>query len=69
MEFELKANPVGQVVMPAALRKTWGGEYKLIPNRKAGAIYPKNSDPREIKASLEVIIHDLENLIKEQEKQ
>lgn len=65
MEFDLKANPVtGQMVMPAIIRRAWGTEYKLAPNRQAGAIYPKGADPRAVKASLQVIIQELENLIK-----
>ena len=68
MEFELKANPAsGQMVMPAIIRRAWGCEYKLAPNRRAGAIYPKDADPRAVKASLQVIIQELENLIQMEE--
>ena len=67
VEFDLKANQVGQMVMPAFIRKVWGNKYKLLPNQEAGAIYPRDTDPRKVKASLEVIIKDLENRITENE--
>lgn len=66
MEFDLKANQVGQTVIPASIRKVWGQRYTLLPNREAGAIYPSGTDPRKVKASLEVIIKDLENLINDE---
>jgi len=67
MKIELKTNGVGQVYFPKFLRKAWGEEYDIIPNDKGGCIYPKGTDPKKVKASLEVIIKDLENRITENE--
>ncbi len=54
------------MVMPVPIRKVWGDRYKLLPNQEAGAIYPKGTDPKKVKALLEVIIKDLENRINDE---
>jgi len=64
MEYTLKANQVGQMVMPAHVRKAWGDTYKMLPNSKGGAIYPIDAEPEEIIDSLKVVIQDLQNQIK-----
>ncbi len=65
MKVELKANHVGQMVMPAHIRKVSRNECELLPNTKAGVIYPIGTDPRQVLRSIEVVVHDLRNQLNE----
>ena len=59
-EFELKTGPQGHVYFPKKVREFFGNKMKLVPNAKAGAIFPQDADPNDVIASLRVIIQDLE---------
>lgn len=58
-EFELKTGPQGHVYFPKKIREFFGDRMKLVPNAKAGVIFPKDANPKDVVASLEVIIQDL----------
>lgn len=64
MRIILRANQVGQMVMPAHVRKVWGNEYELLPNSMGGAIYPKGTNPKDVVASFKVVIQDLQNEVR-----
>ena len=59
MEFKIKAGPQGHFYFPKIIRETLGTELKLVPNSKAGVIFPKDADLKEVILSLQVILQDL----------
>ena len=59
MEFKIKAGPQGHFYFPKVIRETLGTELKLVPNAKAGVIFPKDANLKEVILSLEVILQDL----------
>ncbi len=59
MEFELKTGPQGHVYFPKTIRRVLGDKMKLLPNSDATVIFPENTEPEAVIASLEVIISDL----------
>lgn len=59
MEFELKTGPQGHVYFPKNIRRIFGDRLKLLPNSDAAVIFPENTDPEIVIASLQVIISDL----------
>jgi len=59
MEYEIKAGPQGHFYFPKKIRELWGTEIKILPNAKAGAVYPKDADLKQVIRNLEVIIADL----------
>ena len=65
MEFNLKTGPQGHVYFPKKIREYFGEKMKLVPNARAGVIFPENADPKQVIASLEVIIQDLKLRVKE----
>lgn len=65
MEYEIKAGPQGHFYLPKRIREALGTELKLVPIAKAGALYPKDADLRQVICSLKIIIEDLELRIEE----
>jgi len=59
MEFELKTGPQGHVYFPKNIRRVLGDKMTLLPNSDAAVIFPENTEPEVVIASLEVIISDL----------
>ena len=59
MEFELKTGSQGQVYFPKTIRKVLGSKMTLLPNSDAAVIFPENTEPEDVIASLQVIISDL----------
>lgn len=59
MEFELKTGPQGHIYLPKKIRETFGEKLKFVPNAHAAAIFPVDTDPQSVIASLELIIEDL----------
>jgi hypothetical protein len=59
MEFELKTGPQGHVYLPKNIRKVFGPKLKLLPNSNAAVLFPENTTPEAVIASLQVIISDL----------
>jgi len=59
MEFKIKAGPQGHYYFPKIVRETLGTELKLVPNAKAGVIFPKDATLKEVILSLQVILQDL----------
>lgn len=65
MEIDLVTNPMGQIYLPKNIRAHWGTKYTMLPNERAGVIYPRGTSPNTVIKSLEVIIHALKNRIDE----
>jgi len=59
VKYRLKANPQGQFYFPKEVREELGHELILIPNSRAGVIFPKDATFDEVLESLRVIIEDL----------
>ena len=59
MEFDLKTGPQGHVYFPKTHRKVLGDKMTLLPNSDAAVIFPENTEPEDVIASLEIIISDL----------
>jgi len=60
MEYKIKAGSQGHFYIPKVIRETLGNELSLVPNAKAGVIYPKGSDLKEVILSLQIILQDLQ---------
>ena len=68
MEFELKTGPQGHIYFPKIIRIAFGDKLKLLPNSDAAVIFPENTKPETVIASLQVIISTLKLRQKEPEK-
>ena len=64
-EFELKTGPQGHVYFRKKIREFFGDKMKLVPNAKAGVIFPEDAHLNDVISSLKVIIQDLELRAKE----
>jgi hypothetical protein len=59
MEFELKTGPQGHIYFPKNIRRAFGDKLRLLPNSDAAVIFPENTEPEVVIASLQAIISDL----------
>jgi hypothetical protein len=59
MEFELKTGPQGHVYLPKRVRRVFGDRLRFLPSANVAVIYPEDTDPKTVIASLQVIIADL----------
>lgn len=65
MEFKIKAGVQGHYYLPKIVREAFGDKLTLLPNAKAGVIYPNGANLKDVIASLHIIIQDLELRSKE----
>jgi len=61
MDIKLKTGPQGHIYLPKQVRENWGEEYNLTPNWKAGVIYPKDVDPKDVLKSLETLVSEFKH--------
>ena len=67
MEYDLKTGVQGHVYLPKRVREVFGQKMKFLPNQNAAVLYPEDTDPEVVIASLRVIISDLKLRSKKQE--
>jgi len=68
-EFETTVNKANMMYLKEEIRNILGDEVKLLANFKSVVAFPKDADYKTVKASLQIILKDLEQRIKYQEKQ
>ena len=61
----MRAGPQGHFYFPKIIRELFGNDLVLLPNSKAGVIYPENTTPEQVISSLEIIIQELKLRAKE----
>ncbi len=69
MDIKLKTGPQGHIYLPKNVRETWGDEYKLTPNYKAGVIYPSNTNPKDVLKSLQTLMTEFKHRAEETENE
>ena len=55
----MKVGVQGHIYFPKKVRQVFGQKMKFLPNQNAAVLYPENTDPEVVIASLRVIISDL----------
>jgi len=60
VEYTISMGETGHTRIRADLRRTFGKRWTLIPNTKAGIIFPEGTDPESVLKSLSIIRQDLE---------
>jgi hypothetical protein len=66
MEYKLKTGPQGHVYFPKRIRENFGEKMRFLPNTHAAVLYSDGADPKDVIASLQVIISDLKLRIKKE---
>ena len=69
VEYEIKSGPQGHYYIPRVLRETWGVKWKIIPSRFAGVVFPSDALLDNVLGSLKVLVLEVENQIKSNERE
>ncbi len=68
VELETKITESGVLYVPKEIRQCFGRKMKIIPNATAALFFPADANYEDVKASLEIIMADLEHRIRLKKK-
>jgi len=64
VELETKITESGVLYVPKEIRQCFGRKMKIIPNATAAVFFPADASLEDVKASLKIIMADIEHRIR-----
>ena len=69
VELETKITESGVLYIPKEIRQCFGRKMKIIPNATAAVFFPADANLEDVKASLQIIMDDIEHRIRLKKKE